>query len=186
MRKNFGAKTWLYPMPVLIIATYDENGTPNAMNAAWGGIFDDDKIAVCIDISHKTAANVQLHKAFTVSIGDAGHTTACDYVVIVSGNDDPGKFTKAGFHAVKSSFVDAPLIEELPMTLECELVSFDQKTGCTVARIINVSADEKILGDDGKIDPGKLEPITYDPVHHKYLKLGAIAGNAFKDGLQLK
>ncbi len=186
MRKNFGAKTWLYPMPVLIIATYDENGTPNAMNAAWGGIFDDDKIAVCIDISHKTAANVQLHKAFTVSIGDAGHTTACDYVGIVSGNDDPEKFTKAGFHAVKSSFVDAPLIEELPMTLECELVSFDQKTGCTVARIINVSADEKILGADGKIDPGKLEPITYDPVHHKYLKLGAIAGNAFKDGLQLK
>ena len=186
MRKNFGSQTWLYPMPVLIIATYNEDGTPNAMNAAWGGIHDNDQIAVCIDIAHKTAANVQRRKAFTVSIGDAAHVTECDYVGIVSGNDKPDKFTKAGFHAVKSTFVDAPIIAELPMVLECELISFDTATGCTVARIVNVSADENILGSDGKIDPEKLAPITYDPVHHKYLKLGITAGNAFKDGLQLK
>ncbi len=186
MRKNFGAQTWLYPMPVLIIGTYGDDGTPNAMNAAWGGIYDDGKIAVCIDISHKTAENVQKRKAFTVSIGDAAHVAECDYVGIVSGNNDPAKLEKAGFHAEKSEFVDAPVIEELPMTLECRLVSFDTKTGCTVGEIVNVSADEKILGDDGKIDAGKLNPICYDPVRHTYAKLGETVGAAFKDGLRLK
>ena len=186
MRKNFGPQSWLYPMPVLIIATFDENDTPNAMNAAWGGIHDTNKIAVCIDPSHKTAKNLQKRQAFTVSVGDAAHVVECDYLGIVSGNAAADKVTKAGLHTTKSTFVDAPLIDELPMTLECKLVSFDAATGCTVGEIVNISADEAILGSDGKISLEKFTPITFDPVHHNYVKLGSIAGNAFKDGLKLK
>ena len=123
MRKNFGAKPYTYPQPVLIISAYDENGTPDAMNAAWGGISDDTQISMCLSAGHKTVKNIQARKAFTVSMADAAHVVACDYVGIVSGNKVPDKFEKAGFHATKSEFVDAPLIDELPMTLECTLVS---------------------------------------------------------------
>ena len=184
MRKDFGKQTILYPMPVLIIATYDENGNANAMNAAWGGIHDTNQIGICIDPSHKTAKNLELKKAFTVSFADAAHVKECDYVGIVSGNNVSDKLKKAGFTVTKSENVDAPIINELPLCLECELVSYDSQTGCTVANIINVSADEKIL-TDGKVDPAKLEPITYDPVNHNYIKLGAIVGKAFSDGKAL-
>ena len=118
-------------------------------------------------------------------MADAAHVVPCDYVGIVSGNDVPDKLAKAGFHTVKSDFVDAPVIAELPMTLECRLISFDEKTGCTVGEIVNVSADESIL-TEGKIDPAKLRPIIFDPVNHTYLELGDKAGDAFKDGLKLK
>ena len=130
--------------------------------------------------------NIQARKAFTVSMADAAHVVACDYVGIVSGNKVPDKFEKAGFHATKSEFVDAPLIDELPMTLECTLVSYDPETCRLVGEIVNVSADERILDENGKIDPAKLEPITFDPVNNAYLKLGEKVGNAFKDGMQLK
>lgn len=186
MRKNFGAKPYTYPQPVLIIAAYDENGTPDAMNAAWGGISDDTQISMCLSAGHKTVKNIQARKAFTVSMTDAAHVVACDYVGIVSGNKVPDKFEKAGFHATKSEFVDAPLIDELPMTLECTLVSYDPETCRLVGEIVNVSADERILDENGKIDPAKLEPITFDPVNNAYLKLGEKVGNAFKDGMQLK
>lgn len=186
MRKNFGAKPYTYPQPVLIIAAYDENGTPDAMNAAWGGISDDAQISMCLSAGHKTVKNIQARKAFTVSMADAAHVVACDYVGIVSGNKVPDKFEKAGFHATKSEFVDAPLIDELPMTLECTLVSYDPETCRLVGEIVNVSADERILDENGKIDPAKLEPITFDPVNNAYLKLGEKVGNAFKDGMQLK
>ena len=186
MRRNFGAQTWLYPMPVLIIGTYDENGNPNAMNAAWGGIRDTGQIAVCIDPGHKTAANLVKTGAFTVSIADAGHVAACDYVGIVSGNDDPEKFARAGFHAVRSEFVNAPLIAELAMALECRLISFDPESGRTAGEIVNVSADESILDVDGRISPEKLRPLVFDPVHHNYLTLGGTAGRAFRDGIALK
>ena len=186
MRKNFGAKPYTYPQPVLIIAAYDENGTPDAMNAAWGGISDDTQISMCLSAGHKTVKNIQARKAFTVSMADAAHVVACDYVGIVSGNKVPDKFEKAGFHATKSEFVDAPLIDELPMTLECTLVSYDPETCRLVGEIVNVSADERILDENGKIDPAKLEPITFDPVNNAYLKLGEKVGNAFKDGRQLK
>ena len=180
-RTNFGKQTFMYPMPVLIIATYDENGNPNAMNAAWGGIHDTNQIGICIDPSHKTAKNLLLKKAFTVSMADAAHLAACDYVGIASGNKEPDKIKKAGFTVTKSEFVDAPVINELPMCLECEMVSYDTSTGCMVGNILNVSADETVL-TDGKIDPSKLRPITYDPVNHKYLTLGEVAGTAFADG----
>ncbi len=186
MRKNFGSQSWLYPMPVLMIGTYSEDGKANVMNAAWGGIWNDNQIAVCIDISHKTAANIQQRKAFTVSIGTAASVVACDYVGIVSGNDEPDKLAKAGFHVQKSAFVDAPVIEELPMTLECRLLHFDPETGCTTGEIVNICADESILDSDGRISPEKLDPISYDPVRHTYRRLGSIVGSAFHDGLQLK
>lgn len=184
MKKNFGKQTYLYPMPVLIIATYDENGNADIMNAAWGGIHNTNQIGVCIDPSHKTADNLKLKKAFTVSIGDAEHVAQCDYVGIVSAKKDSDKLKKSGFTVSKSKLIDAPVINELAMCLECELVSYDDKTGCTVANIVNVSADESVL-TDGKIDPSKLNAITYDPVNHKYLKLGEAVGNAFSDGKSL-
>lgn len=186
MRKNFGVQTWLYPMPVLIIGTYNDDGTPNAMNAAWGGIHDTNQIGVCIDPGHKTAENLKNRQYFTVSIADAAHVTECDFVGIVSGKDTPDKLESANFHAFKAEFADAPVIEELPMTIECRLVSYDDKAGCAVGEILNISADESILGSDGKIAVEKLQPITFDPVHHTYIKLGAVAGRAFFDGLKLK
>lgn len=186
MRKNFGVQTWLYPMPVLIIGTYNEDGTPNAMNAAWGGIHDTNQIGVCIDPGHKTAENLQKKGFFTVSIADAEHVIECDYVGIVSGNDTSDKIKTAGFTASKAKFADAPVFAELLMTLECKLISYDSKTGCTVGEILNVSADEKILDQNGKISPAKLRPITFDPVNHTYIELGAVVGTAFKDGLKLK
>lgn len=186
MRKNFGAKAMCYPMPVYIIGTYNEDGTPNAMNAAWGGISEETEISICIDSSHKTAENLLARKAFTVSMATASQMGACDYVGIVSGNKEPDKFAKAGFHATKSDFVDAPLIDELPMALECKVISYDPDTCRLVGEIVNVSADESVLAPNGKIDVSKLQPITYDPVNHHYLVLGEKAGQAFHDGLTLK
>ena len=186
MRKNFGAKPYTYPQPVLIIASYDENGTPDAMNAAWGGISDDTQISMCLSAGHKTVKNILKRKAFTVSMADAAHVAACDYVGIVSANDVPDKLEKAGFHTTRSEFVDAPLIDELPMTLECRLVSYDEESCRMVGEIVNVSAEESVLDENGKIDPGKLQPITFDPVNNAYLKLGEKIGNAFRDGLALK
>ena len=186
MRKNFGPKTMCYPMPVYIIATYNADGTPTAMNAAWGGISEEKEISICIDSAHKTAENLVARKAFTVSMATAAQLVACDYVGIVSGNKEPDKFTKAGFHAVKSEFVDAPLIEELPMALECEVLSYDEETCRLVGRIVNVCADESVLDDKGNVDVAKLQPITYDPMSHHYLVLGGKAGQAFHDGMALK
>ena len=186
MRKNFGVKPAVYPLPVFIIATYDENGVPNAMNAAWGGISEEDEISVCVSAGHKTTKNILARKAFTISMADEEHVAACDYVGIVSGNKVPDKFARAGFHATKSEFVDAPIIDELKMCVECELISYDENSCRLVGRIVNVSADESVLNEKGKVDPAKLKPITFDTMNNSYLALGAKVGNAFSDGLQLK
>ena len=186
MRKNFGPKPMCYPMPVYIIGTYNPDGTPNAMNAAWGGISEETEITICVDSTHRTAENILQRKAFTVSIATADQLTACDYVGIVSGNKEPEKFAKAGFRATQSPFVDAPLIEELPMALECRLISYDPDSCRLVGRIVNVCAEESVLGENGKVDPQKLQPITFDPMNHTYLKLGEPVGQAFHDGLALK
>ena len=186
MRKNFGAKPYTYPQPVLIIAAYDENGTPDAMNAAWGGISDDTQISMCLSAGHKTVKNIQARKAFTVSMATADQMVACDYVGIESGNKVTDKVVKAGWHTTKSEFVDAPLIDELPMAVECRLVSYDPESCRLVGEIVNVSADESVLDEDGKIDPDKLRPITFDPIHNAYRVLGEKVGNAFKDGAKLK
>lgn len=186
MRKNLGAKAILYPMPVLIIGTYDENGKPNAMNAAWGGISEETEISVCVSDTHKTAMNVIKKGAFTVSFADRKNLIAADYVGIVSGNKEPDKIAKCGWTAEKSEFVDAPLFKELPVALECKLISYNKDTCRLVGEIVNVCADERVLGDDGKISLDKFSPITYDPVHHTYRVLGEIAGNAFCDGKKIK
>ena len=185
MRKNFGPKTWLYPMPVLIIGTYDQNGNPNAMNAAWGGIYDTNQVMVCLADDHKTTDNIKKTEAFTVSFATAETVAACDYVGIVSANDLPDKFARAGFHAVKSEFVNAPIIEELPMTVECRLLKFNED-GICIGEIVNVSADESVLDENGKIDAKLLDPIIYDSVTHAYWSFGEKVGRAFSDGTKIK
>ncbi|MDR3056539.1 MAG: flavin reductase family protein [Prevotella sp.] len=186
MRKNFGAKPLSYPQPVYIIATYGEDGTPNAMNAAWGGISEMKEISICISAGHKTTKNILKRKAFTVSMAEAGQVAACDYVGIVSGNKVEDKFTKAGFHAIKSEFVDAPLIEELSVAVECKLIDFNPETGILRGEIVNVSVDERVLDENGKVDAAKVEPLVFDPFNNDYLKVVEKVGKAFSDGKQLK
>lgn len=184
MRKNFGVKFWLYPQPVMMIATYNEDGTANAMNAAWGGIADFDK--VIIDMSdHKTTDNIARTGAFTVACADTRYVAACDYVGIVSGNEVPDKFSRAGFTATKSAFVNAPIINELSVTLECELLKIEED-GRYIGKIVNVSCDEQYLGEDGLPDLSKFTPITFDPIHDRYIALGETVGQAFSNGKALK
>ena len=185
MRINFGPKPYTYPQPVFIIATYGEDDTPDAMNAAWGGISESAELSMCLSPEHKTVRNILARGAFTVSMATADYVTACDYVGIVSGNDVPDKVEKAGFHTSKSEFVDAPIIDELPMAVECKLISYDEETCRLVGEIVNVNADETILDENGKINPAKLRPIVFDPVNNAYLVVGEKVGNAFKDGAEL-
>ena len=185
MRKNFGAKPAVYPMPVFILGTYNEDGTANAMNAAWGGISEDQEISLCISEGHKTTANVLARRAFTVSMATVDTLVPCDYVGIASGNKTADKVEKAGLHPVKSEFVDAPCFAELPMAMECRLISYDGDSCRLVGEIVNVCAEESILNEAGLVDPGKLRPITYDPMNHDYLVLGEKVGKAFHDGKQL-
>ncbi|MGN0728135.1 flavin reductase family protein [Treponema sp.] len=186
MRKNFGPKEWLYPMPVLIIGTYDENGKPDAMNAAWGSISDDRQIGICLSPTHKTVKNIMSRKAFTVSVGTEKLVKECDYFGVVSANEDPCKFEKSGLHEQKSEFADAPLIQEFPFVLECKLISYDEKSCHLFGEILNISIDDSVLDAEGKVDVKKLAPIAYDPVNKNYLKLGDPAGKAFCIGLELK
>ena len=185
MRKNFGAKPWFYPLPVLMIGTYDEDGTPDAMNAAWGGLYDADKIVLCLSEGHKTTTNIKMKGAFTVSFADAVHVTEADYVGMESANQVKDKLAKAGLHTLKSEYVDAPIIDEFPLTLECRLLKMTED-GNIIGQIVNVSADERIIGEDGKIDASLLQAISFDPVHNVNLKLGEKVGNAFQDGAKLK
>ena len=185
MRKNFGVKPMVYPMPVFIIGTYGEDGTPNAMNAAWGGISEENEITICVSAEHKTTENFMKRGAFTVSMATADYVSACDYVGIVSGEKVVNKLEKCGLSTVKSEFVDAPIICELPMAVECLVKSYDPESCRLVGEIVNVSADESVL-TDGKIDPAKLKPITYDSANHTYRVIGEIVGKAFSDGLIFK
>ena len=185
MRKNFGAKTWLYPMPVLIVGTYDQNGTPNAMNAAWGGIYDTSQVMVCLADDHKTTENIKAMGAFTVSFATRKTVVPCDYVGIVSANDRPDKFAKAGFSATRSAHVNAPIINELPMCVECKLLKFNED-GICIGQIVNVSADESILDENGKVDAKALDPVVYDSVTHAYWNLGEKVGQAFTDGKKIQ
>ncbi len=186
MRKNFGAKPYTYPQPVFMLATYGEDGTPDVMNAAWGGISEGNELSLCISAGHKTTKNFLSRQAFTVSMADVAHMAACDYVGIVSANTVANKFEKAGFHAVKSEFVDAPLIEELPIAVECRVKSYDKDTCRLVGEIVNVSVDERVLNEQGQVDVAKAQPITFDPFNNTYVALGAVVGDAFKAGNALK
>ena len=181
---HFGVQPWVYPQPVLIIASYGEDGTPDAMNAAWGGVADSSRIAMYLSGGHRTVKNILKSGAFTVSRGDAEHAAACDYVGIESGNSVPDKVARAGFHVTKSEHVDAPVIDEL--SLECKLVSFDEETELLLGEAVNVSVDERALDENGKLDVAKLHIITFDSANHDYFALGEKVGRAFEDGKKLK
>ena len=183
--KSFKSTAWLLPQPVLIIGTYDKEGKPNAMNAAWGGIYDTNLVMVCLADDHKTTENIKATGAFTVSFATAKTVVPCDYVGIVSANDVPDKFARAGFHATKSEHVNAPIIEELPMTVECKLKGFNED-GICIGEIVNVSADESVLDEKGRIDAKKLDPIILDGVTYAYCRLGEKVGQAFSDGKKAK
>ena len=186
MRKNYGAKPFSYPQPVFIIAAYDENGLPNAMNAAWGGISEMKEISICISEGHKTTANILKRKAFTVSMAEVGQVVACDYVGIVSGNKVTDKFARAGFHATRSEFVDAPLIDELSVAMECKLKDYNPETCILRGEIVNVSVDLGGRRIIKKVDASKVAPIIFDPFNNDYLKVGEKVGKAFSDGKALK
>lgn len=187
MKKSLGAKAVVIPSPVLIIGTYDETGNPNAMNVAWGGQCGPRHIALNLS-HHKTTENMELKKAFTCAFADKEHVVAADYVGIVSGAKTPDKIQKAGWTAVKGEKVDAPVFEQLPLTVECEIIEME-KTSVgelrVVGEIVNTVADESIL-TDGKIDLGKLQPIIFDSVASEYRVVGDKVGDAWKSGLQLK
>ena len=183
-RIDFGAKPLCYPQPVFIIASYDENGVPDAMNAAWGGISEVNELSICLSPGHKTTKNILARKAFTVSMADADHVAACDYVGIASGNTVPDKFARAGFTAEKSSFVDAPVIQELAVCVECELLGYDPESCILRGKIVNVSVDAAAC-TDGKVDIAKVRPVTLDPFNHSYNLIGAPVGYAWDSGKPL-
>ena len=184
MKKNLGVKNLMFPMPVLMIGTYNDDGTPNMMNAAWGGVTLEDQITICIDTGHKTWANIAACKAFTVAFGTADTVKACDYLGIVSGNKVPDKVAKSGFTAVKSAFVDAPVMNELPLVLECELVSMNEETCNVVGKIVNCAVEESAL-TDGKPDAAKMKPSCFDTCAHVYRIMGDVVANAFSCGKEL-
>ena len=184
MRKDFGSKPWLYPQPVLIIGTYDKDDRPNAMNAAWGGQYDYDKIVISLS-THKTTENLKLHKAFTISFATKETVMESDYVGIVSQNKEPNKIEKANLTSHMSDKVHAPIFDKYPLTMECEVESFNEEEGILIGKIINMSANEEIL-TDGKIDTNKLHAIVFDPINNKYRVVGEEVANAFNVGLKLK
>ena len=180
-RKDFGVKPAVYPHPVFIIGTYDEKGNPDLMNAAWGGVHDSDELFLCLSAGHKTVKNFQKTGAFTVSMGEAGCVKACDYVGMVSGNNVPDKVEKAGFTTTPSEKVNAPIINELAVCVECTVKSYDPSTGSLVGKIVNVSVDERVIRD-GAVDVDVLRPITFDSFNNTYRVLGEVVGKAFHDG----
>lgn len=185
MRKNLKAEACIYPLPVLIIGTYDKDKKPNAMNAAWGTVSDTAQVSICISAGHKTMKNILENKAFTVSIADANNVVAADYVGIVSGNKESDKIAKAGWTVEKSEVVNAPIFNELPLCLECELVNYDNDSEICIGKVVNVSVDDNILDQNNKIDLTKFKPICYDCGGHGYYTLGEKVGNAFSAGKKL-
>lgn len=186
--KSFGPKPWLLPQPVLIIGTYDNAGKPNAMNAAWGGQWDMHEILISLS-SHQTTDNLAVNPEFTVAFATAGTLVAADYVGVVSGRKTPDKMEKTGWTIEKAPNVNAPVFREFPMTLECRVKQKldESETGYyLVAEIVNILCDERYLGADGNPDVASMDLITYDPVHHTYIRLGETVGKAFADGKQLK
>jgi len=174
-------------MPVLIVAAYDENGTPNAMNAAWGTICDSDKIALIIDEDHKTTKNIRASGAFTVALADRKNIAPADFFGIATGNKMENKFEKSRMTCTKSAFVNAPVIDAFPLTMECELCEIvETKTlHAVVGRIVNVAVEEAVLADDGKVDPKKLDAILFDQFRAGYYSIGEKVGQAWGDGKAL-
>ena len=185
MRKNIGVKPWFYPLPVLIIGTYDENGVLDAMNAAYGGLYTSNMIEFSINHNRKTFKNIQQTHAFTVSFADVNNMVASDYVGIVSGNNTPDKMDKAGWTITKSEFVNAPIFAELPVTWECELVRISEE-GNVIGKLKNISVNEEILDQKGNVDMDKFKPLVFDHATYNYLKVDGVAGKSFQEGKKLK
>lgn len=187
MKKNLGVIPAVYPMPVLMVAAYDEGGKVNAMNAAWGMICGMDKIALFIDEDHKTTQNLLKTKAFTVSIADRAHMDVADFFGIATGNKMEDKFERTGYHAEKSAFVNAPVIAEFPLVMECELAEVvnTENMYAIVGRIVNTAADEAVLDDNGKVNPVKLDALTFDQFGAGYYTTGELAGKAWNAGKEL-
>ncbi len=186
MKRKIKTTEAIFPMPVLMIATYGEDGTVDVMNAAWGMMLDRDKVVLNLTESHKTVQNIKARKAFTVSIADASHVKEADYFGIVSGNHTPDKFAKSGLTATKAEYVDAPIIQEFPICMECEFLEYqDAEYGCgVVGQIVNVSAEESVLQGEN-VDIEKLNAIAFDPYTHGYYSVNTRVGNAFQDGHEL-
>ena len=184
MKKNLGPQMAVYPMPVLMIATYGEDGTVDVMNAAWGMICAENKIALFLDEEHKTTKNILARKAFTVSLADKAHMDAADFFGMVSGNSVPDKFGRTGYKALKSEFVDAPVIDEFPLVMECELADIIERGNvyAVIGEIKNTAADETVLKADGSVDPAKLEALVFDPFGSGYYTVGEKAGQAWQEG----
>ena len=187
MRKSIKTTEAIFPMPVLMIATYNEDGSVDVMNAAWGTMLERDHVILNLTETHKTVKNIKQRKAFTVSIADANHVKEADYFGVVSGNNTPNKFENTSLTAVKSENVDAPIINEFPICMECEFIEYqDDQYGCgVIGKVINVTADEKVMKGDN-IDISLVNAIAFDPYTHGYYKVTERVGNAFKDGLELK
>lgn len=186
--KSFGQKAWMLPQPVLIIGTYNDDGTPNAMNAAWGGQWDAKEIVISMG-AHATTENLNRCGDFTVAFANKNNMVAADYVGMVSAKNNPRKMERTGWTSMKSDNVDAPVFTNFPMTLECRIVRKidESKEGYNiVAEIVNILVDENYIAADGKPDIEKMGLITYDPLHHGYIELGSRVGSAFSDGKQLK
>ena len=186
--KSFGQKSWMLPQPVLIIGTYNADGTPNAMNAAWGGQWDAKEIVISMG-AHATTENLARCNDFTVAFATKDTMVASDFVGIVSAKNDPEKMQKTGWTAIKADNVNAPVFTDFPMTLECRIlrkIDESEEGYYIVAEIVNILVNEEYLAKDGKPDVEKMQLITYDPVHHGYISLGERVGNAFSDGKQLK
>ncbi len=187
MKKDLGVLPAVYPMPVLMVAAYDENGKVNVMNAAWGMICNSDRIALFIDEDHKTTQNLLKTKAFTVSIADKAHMEAADFFGIASGNKMADKFERTGYTAVKSQFVNAPIVDEFPVVMECELAETVETESfyCIVGRIVNTAAEERVLSENGKVDPAKVEALIFDQFQHGYYVSGDRVGQAWNAGVAL-
>ena len=187
MRKNIKTTEAIFPMPVLMIATYNEDETIDVMNAAWGMMLERDHVILNLTESHKTVKNIKERKAFTVSIADTKHVVEADYFGMVSGNNTPNKFENSKLTATKSKNIDAPIINEFPICMECEFIEYqDGKYGCgVVGKIVNVTADERVMNGDN-VDISLVDAIAFDPYTHGYYKVTEKVGNAFKDGAQLK
>lgn len=185
--KNLGVKPFLFPMPVLMIATYDENGKVDVMNMAWGGICGNDKVALNISKGHKTTKNLLARKAFTIAVADVDHLDEADYFGIASGNNDEDKFAKTNLHALKSANVDAPVIAEFPVTLECTLHSTSEDDGDfrVVGKIENVIVRDDVVDADGNVDPTKVKAFCFDTYQKGYYAIGEKVGQAWDSGKKL-
>ena len=187
MRVKLNITEGIFPMPVLMVATYNEDGSVNVMNAAWGTMQERDTVALNLTESHKTVKNIKARGAFTVSIADAAHLAEADYFGIESGSRIPDKFDRSGLTASRAETVDAPVINEFPICLECRFIEYQSNEyGCgVIGKVVNVTADESVM-EDGTIDMSLVNAIAFDPYTHGYYKVTERVGNAFKDGLALK